>query len=181
MSWPDRDPIRTMLDRVEVRETDDSGTQQLVRALGLAEEEFRRTLRASPHGFSSHAPAGSEGLVLSGGGRRDRAVILGLEHKDHRPRGLAQGEAILYDDQGQVVFVKRDGIRIHSGQDVVRAAQGRLRVVMRSNRYVQLKVKANEDPEDGGDTVMHFTLDIESGTIITSHAAIVGPDPNPQD
>jgi phage baseplate assembly protein V len=181
MSWGDRDSLRTVIDRVTLTETDDSGTQQLVRAKGLADEEFRHALRINPHGFTSHAPAGSEGAVLTGGGRRDRPLILGLEHKDHRPSGLAEGESVLYDAKGQVVFLKRDGIWIHSSQDVVRAAQGRLRVVMRSNKYVQLKVKQNADPDDGGATVMHITIDIEQGEIIMSQAPIIGPDPNPQD
>lgn len=181
MSWYDRDSIRNVVDRVELRETDDGGSQQLVRALGLADEEFRKALRVNPHGFTSHSPRGSEGVVLLGGGRRDRPVILGLEHPDHRRRGLEEGEAVLYDDQEQVVFLKRDGVHIRSRQDVVRVAKENLRVILRDKRWVQLKIVPTDDPEEGAQALMHLTLDLLAGKIIASHAIEIGPDPNPQD
>lgn len=180
MSWADRDPLRGVIDRVALKETDDSGTQQLVRATGLAGEEFRRALRAEPHGFHSHPPVGSEGVVLLGGARRDRPVIIGLEHKDHCPRDLEAGEAVLYDDKGQVVFLKTNRINIHSQRDVIHIALGPLRFVLAENRYAQVKVKEKNDPEDGGNTLMHITLDKETGVTTMSPMPIAGPDPKPE-
>lgn len=180
MSWYDRDQVRAAVDRVSLVGTDDSGTQQLVDVAGLPGETMKRALRVQPHGFSSHAPAGSEGAVVTGGTRRDRPLILGLEHKAHRPSGLAEGEAVLYDAKGQVVFLKQDGIRVHTRENLVHAAQGRMRMVLAEGKYAQLKVKTNDDPENGGATLMHITIDFEQGEIIFSQAAIIGPDPRPE-
>lgn len=96
------------LRRATVLKTDDSGTQQILKKLrGLASEQPQNVYRPQAHGFSSHAPSGSEGLFLSLGGRGDRMLALGFEHKDHRPKNLPEGGTALYDADGKVLkFVK---------------------------------------------------------------------------
>ena len=75
------------LRRGTVQKIDDSGSQQIFRKLrGLKSEAPEDVYRPQSHGFSSHPPEGSEGLLLSLGGRADRMVALGYEHKDHRPK-----------------------------------------------------------------------------------------------
>lgn len=103
---------RIMLSRAELTETFDDGEFQLVHALGHADETFHKIGRNQPFGFSSHAPAGSVGHVLSVGGRRDAAWALGLEHPEHRPRNTAAGESVLYNAHGDVIFVHKKKIKV---------------------------------------------------------------------
>lgn len=112
------------LRRGTVQKTDDSGTQQILKKMtGLKSESFEDVYRPQPHGFSSHAPAGSEGLFLALGGRSDRLVALGFEHKDYRVKDIKEGNAVLYDDKGNVVFMRgADGVS-------VRAKEGKVEVI----------------------------------------------------
>jgi phage gp45-like len=121
------DGVIAGLRRAQLIATDDSGTQQKVNVSGLASEQLTKLVRAMPHGFGSNAPIGSDGILISLGGRSDRALILGLEHKDYRQRNLPVGTAVLYDDKGNIVFVKgANGIAIDAktGNVYVKPAPG---------------------------------------------------------
>lgn len=107
------DGLVGMLRRATVLETDDSGTQQILKKLrGLASERPEDVYRPQPHGFSSHPPKGSEGWFAAMGGRSDRLLALGFEHKDHRPKNLPEGGAALYDMHGKVLKIVKDEIDI---------------------------------------------------------------------
>lgn len=103
---------RIMVSRAELTETFDDGDFQLVHALGHADESFHKIGRNQPFGFSSHAPPGAIGHVLSVGGRRDAAWALGLEHPEHRPRNVPRGESVLYNAHGDVIYVHKKHIKI---------------------------------------------------------------------
>lgn len=108
------------LRRGTVQKTDDSGTQQILKKMtGLRSEAFEDVYRPQPHGFSSHAPAGSEGLFLALGGRSDRLVALGFEHKDKRPKDLPEGGTVLYDADGNVVRIVKDDMQITHAKKIV--------------------------------------------------------------
>lgn len=112
--------IVATLRRATVQKIDDSGTQQFLKNMtGLKSETFEDVYRAQPHGISSHPPAGSEGLYLALGGRSDRLVALGFEHKDKRPKNLPEGGTVLYDADGNVVRVVKDDLQITHSQKIV--------------------------------------------------------------
>lgn len=111
-----RDGLIAALRRGTIVEVNDGGSQQfLKRARGFASEQFEDVYRAQVHGFSSNPPAGSEGLFLSLGGRSDRAVALGFEHEEHRPRNLPPGGAALYDASGKVLKFLPDNTDLDAG------------------------------------------------------------------
>lgn len=104
------------LRRGTVLETDDSGTQQILKKLrGLSSEQFTDVYRAQPHGFSSHAWNKSEGLFLPLGGRADRLIAIGYEHKDKRFTDLKEGETVVYYDKTRFVKVGADNIEVNGG------------------------------------------------------------------
>ena len=108
------------LRRATVLKTDDSGSQQILKKLrGLASEMPEDIYRPQPHGFSSHAPQGSEGLFLALGGRSDRLLALGFEHKDKRPRNLPEGGVALYDADGKLLKIVKDGTEYDAGKKPV--------------------------------------------------------------
>lgn len=112
------DGMSTGLRRMRLLETDDSGTQQLMRFKGLKEEELKKVVRILPHGFTSVPPKDSEGVVYSLGGRSDRAMVLGVEHKDKRPKNTPEGGTIIYDADGNIASIVKQKIRIVHSDEV---------------------------------------------------------------
>src|SRR5579885_722847 len=145
-----RDSLIATLRRSTLLETDDSGSQQMLKRMrGLASEQFSDVYRAQPHGFSSHAPSGSEGLYLALGGRSDRLIGLGFEHKDKRPKNLPEGGTAIYDADGKLLKIVKDNtdwdcggkpITIHNSSDVV-IGTGKRFIRVRDNR-VDLAIKS---------------------------------------
>lgn len=101
--------VFAQLRRGTLEKIDDSGSQQIIKRLrGLASERPEDVYRPQWHGFSSHPPAESEGLFLALGGRSDRIVALGFEHKDKRPKNLQEGGVALYDADGKRIRLEKD-------------------------------------------------------------------------
>lgn len=64
-------------------------------------------------GGTSHEAA--EAIVAFIGGNRSHGVIIAVDDRRHRPKGLKEGESVLYDDQGQKIYLTRDGIVVDGG------------------------------------------------------------------
>lgn len=127
MDWEHDDTVRTIIRRARFIKLDDDGTQQKVELSGLKNEQMKKIVRVQAHGISSHPPKDSEAVIIQLGGRTDRTMVLGGEHKDKRPKNLTEGQAVLYDDKGNVVFAKgADGLAIHAkeGKVYVKPASG---------------------------------------------------------
>lgn len=70
------------------------------------------------YGLTAHPAPGGELLVASLGGNRDHLLVMAANGRRFRIKSLAEGEVTLYDDLGQVVHLKRDGIQIESKSQV---------------------------------------------------------------
>lgn len=118
--------IVAQMRRATVLKTDDSGTQQILKKLtGLKSETFEDIYRPQPHGFTSHAPSGSEGVFLALGGRSDRLLALGFEHKKHRPKDTPEGGVALYDHTGDIIRVFKDNLdAVHAKKINIRIGKG---------------------------------------------------------
>jgi phage gp45-like len=168
-SYPENmDSTLGHLRRATVLQTDDSGTQQILKKLrGLASERPENVYRPQPHGLSSVPPEGAEGLLLSLGGRGDRMLALGFEHKDYRPRNLPAGNATLYDDKGNVIWTKGGGgiaVAAKSGVVEVSSKDNKVFVKPAEGQMVYLG-------GDGTDGVYDFVM-TESGPSINVKARI---------
>lgn len=62
------------------------------------------------YGFTSVPFAGAEGVGLSIGGSTNHMVVLNVDDRRYRMKGLEDGEVAIYDDQGQSVHLTREGI-----------------------------------------------------------------------
>lgn len=119
------DAIRSMLRRARVLKVYDDGTQQKLDLGVLKKERPEKIVRVLPHGFSSNPNAEAEGILLQLGGRSDRSLFFGGEHKDYRQKNLKTGQAVLYDDKGNVVFAKgADGLAVHAKEGKVYVQPG---------------------------------------------------------
>tara|TARA_R110002110_G_scaffold64634_8_gene178591 strand:+ start:2421 stop:2936 length:516 start_codon:yes stop_codon:yes gene_type:complete len=92
---------------------DDKALQTLSLDL-LADESKDGVERFQDYGFTTHPPTGLEALVAFVGGNRSHGIVLAVGDRKFRLRNLASGEVALYDDQGQKVYIRRDGILVES-------------------------------------------------------------------
>lgn len=127
------DAVRTMLRRAKLLELDDAGTQQLLKLSGMKGERLEAVPRIQHFGLSSNPPAGAEGIVAALGGRSDRAVLLGLEHPEKRPKAREAGSTVLYDAAGNVVSIVASELALQHGQKI-RLRVGTMVVAISSSR-----------------------------------------------
>jgi phage gp45-like len=125
MNWLDRtqennDAVIATLRRAGVLKVDDTGEQQLVDLIGLASDKPQKVVRVLPHGFSSNPPLQAEGIFKSLGGRSDRGMFIGGEHPQYRQKNLTSGAAVLYDQNGSVIYANmQNGIQIEAKEGTV--------------------------------------------------------------
>lgn len=146
-SLENNDGVLGTLRRALITAVDDSGDQQLVNLQALAKDFPQKIVRILPHGFSSNPPQNSEGVLKSLGGRSDRGMFIGGEHKQYRQKNLKPGNAVLYDDQGNIVFMQSgNGITVSAkkGQVVVQT-QGQQIVVNPNGANVYLGGDPSKD------------------------------------
>lgn len=93
---------------------DDSTKMQLAQVKLLADEVAPRLERFQEYGFSSAPAAGAEAVVVFPNGVRSHGIIIAVDDRRYRMAGMEGGEVALYDDLGQAVHLKRDGIVLKS-------------------------------------------------------------------
>ena len=98
-----------MLSRGVLRATTDDESIQRMQ-LGLLDEETAdRVERIQTYGLSSVPPPGGDALVAFIQGNRDHGVVLAVNDRGSRPKGLKGGEVCLYNDQAVTVCLTADG------------------------------------------------------------------------
>lgn len=81
----------------------------------MANEPISDIEHFEPYGYTSRAKKGAEAIAVFFDGDRSHGVVLCVADRRYRIKGLEEGEVALYDDQGQSVILKRDGIVINGG------------------------------------------------------------------
>lgn len=115
---PLHDKAAMMVGRAILRLADDSAGSQMVQVDLLADETSGDLEHLQAYGLTSVPLAGADGLFLSVAGSRSNGVVLAVGDRRYRLTGLQKGEVALYDDQGQKVHLKRDGISIETTHKV---------------------------------------------------------------
>ncbi|NNP68968.1 phage baseplate assembly protein V [Acinetobacter sp. Ac_5812] len=92
--------------------SDDSKEVQLVQVQFNNEEIKDDIPRYTEYGFQSYPPDGHNALTLFFGGNKSSGVVVATHHPKSRKRGLKKGEVCISDDQGQEVFLSRNGITL---------------------------------------------------------------------
>lgn len=110
--------VMSMVGRCIIMAVDDSRKIQSVQVEVLADELHDEAERFQHYGFSTHPIPGAEGIIVRIGGTASHGVIIVVDDRRYRLTDLAQGEVALYDDLGQVIHLKRDGILIKSEMKV---------------------------------------------------------------
>ncbi|NQE48213.1 hypothetical protein RC52_05735 [Herbaspirillum rubrisubalbicans] len=107
-----RGKINLMLGRGLVSKVTDTSAIQLIRGKLMDGEDYDQMERVQQYGFTSVPKPGAEFLSTFIGGNRDHSVIVAVDDRRYRLRGLKDGEMAIYDDQGQSVHLTRSGIVI---------------------------------------------------------------------
>ncbi|EMX0849593.1 phage baseplate assembly protein [Pluralibacter gergoviae] len=110
--------LRLVVDRAVVRMVTDSLGRQNLQLQSLADETNDDVERFQNYGFSSHAPVGSEAIVLAVGGRRDGMVAIAVENKGLRPQNAEVGDVCIYHQEGHIIRLKKDGVIEITGKTV---------------------------------------------------------------
>jgi phage baseplate assembly protein V len=101
-----------MVARAILRLVDDARAAQEVQ-IELLEGEIQDAVeRFQNYGLTSAPHPGAEVLVVFAGGLRSHGVVLAVEDRRYRLRGLEAGEVALYDDLGNVVKLGRDALSL---------------------------------------------------------------------
>lgn len=106
--------IELMVGRAVIAAVNDGAQAQALQVELLADEVQDGVERFQGYGFTSHPHPGAEALAVCVGGTRSHMIVVQVEDRRYRLKNLAEGEVALFDDLGQVVHLKRDGIAIES-------------------------------------------------------------------
>jgi phage baseplate assembly protein V len=71
------------------------------------------TPRLAEFGFTSNPPAGADAAMLFVAGDRSNGVVIATGHQLYRLKGLASGDAAIYDSRGQSVWLTPAGIVVN--------------------------------------------------------------------
>lgn len=85
----------------------------LIQADALSGEQLQAAEYMQHYGLTTNPPKGFMFVAVPVGGKTAHSVIIATEHGTYRLKNLAPGETAIYDDQGQKVHIKRDGIEIN--------------------------------------------------------------------
>ncbi len=159
---PLRNRVANMVARVVV-ETVRDGNLQVLQVSGLAEETLAEVEHIQQYGFTSHPFAGAEGAAVFVMGDRSHGLVIAVDDRRYRLKGLAEGEVALYDDLGQKVVLERTRIRIETTQDVSINVGGDAEIVAGGD--VKLDAGGNVDIDAAGN------VDIDADGDATINAA----------
>nr|WP_308005887.1 phage baseplate assembly protein V [Xanthomonas albilineans] len=92
----------------------------------LAGESKADVEHFEPYGLTSHPQPGAECIALFLDGDRSHGVVMCVADRRYRVKSLESGEVILHDDQGQSVYLMRNGIKLtdKAGSTVVLKGDG---------------------------------------------------------
>jgi phage baseplate assembly protein V len=114
--------IDMMLSRGVLRATTDSEGVQTMQMTGLEGEVIDDVERFQSYGVSSVPPPGGDALIGFVSGNRDHGVVLAVNDRTSRPKGIGPGEVVLYNDQNVLLLLDKDGdLRIRARRIVIEA------------------------------------------------------------
>ena len=104
--------LKNLLGSGKANVTADDGPFQTLQVQFNQMETKDNLPRMTEYGFTSHPPDNHTALVLSFGGNKTTGVVIATHHSESRRKELAKGEVCISDDQGQEVYISRDGITL---------------------------------------------------------------------
>lgn len=113
--------VRQMVSRGVVLLVNDATKMQEMQLKVMADDTMDGVERFQNYGFTSVPHAGSEPITLTVNGDKSHTVVIAVDDRRYRLKGLENGEVALYDDQGQKIVLKRDQILVEAPKVVVQS------------------------------------------------------------
>lgn len=152
--------IRLVIGRGVVRLVNDAGGLQRVQ-VELYRGELRELDRVQDYGMTSVPLPGAEVVTGSVGGSRNHSVVICIDDRRYRLKGLKPGEVALYTDEGDTIHFKRGRIiEINAGAEVI---------VNTAHATVNAPATINGDTVINGLTTINGGLQV-NGTITSTQA-----------
>lgn len=114
------DRVRGMISRAVVSLVNDSFKMQALQVTLMAGQTPDEVEHFQHYGYTSVPHAGAEGIALAIGGSTGHTVVINVDDRRYRVKGLRAGEVALYDDLGHMVHLTRDGIVIDGAGQLVK-------------------------------------------------------------
>lgn len=106
---PVQNRIMMAIARGVIESVNDSGGIQTIKSSFLAGENRDGVERFQNFGFTSNPPANSECVAVFVGGNREHGLIVALDDRASRLKGLAPGESAQYNASGDKWHLKANG------------------------------------------------------------------------
>jgi phage baseplate assembly protein V len=107
--------VQSVIGRGRVLALNDAGPVQMVQVKLNAMELRDNTPRLAEFGFTSGLPLNADVILAFIGGDRSNGAVVASGHQPSRPKNLAAGECMLYDEWGkQVYLTQNNGIVINA-------------------------------------------------------------------
>jgi phage baseplate assembly protein V len=131
--------------------------------------------RFQQYGLTGVPLPGAEGIALSVGASTDHTVVICVDDRRYRLKGLAAGEVALYDDLGHKVYLTRNGIVIDGAGHLVKMQNlSKLRVEAGIDATGEIK-----DLCDGAGKTMSSMRTAHNGHNHTENNVLGGPTGGP--
>lgn len=168
--------LRLVVSRAVVTLVNDAAKMQALQVQLQPDVVRDRVEHFQNYGFTSVPLKGSEGLALAVGASTAHTVVINVDDRRYRLKGLQSGEVALYDDIGHRVHLTRDGIVIDGKAHPVKLVNlTKLRVEADIEATGQIK-----DLCDGAGTTMAHIREVHDGhTHNTSSPGSPTAVPNP--
>ena len=99
--------IMLIIGRAVIKAVNDDSKMQALQ-ISLLNGELRDGVeRVQNYGFTSHPHNGAEGVCLFVGGDRSHGLVIAVDDRRYRLKGLKQGEVAIYSDEGDSIVLKR--------------------------------------------------------------------------
>lgn len=115
-------PLRRAMQNIALRavvQMVNSATKMQTVQVSLRDGELKDVLEhIEPYGYTSNPHSGAEAVTLFFNGDRSHGIAIVVGDRRYRLKNLESGEVALHDDQDQVVYLTRDGIKITTPKDI---------------------------------------------------------------
>lgn len=120
MLRPIRRKLATMVSRAVLVMINDDTTLQELQTMILGDELLDSLERFQQYGFTSVPHPGAEAIVLSVGGQRSHTVVINVDDRRYRLKGMKGGEVALYTDEGDYIHFKRGRVvKLRAGTETI--------------------------------------------------------------
>jgi phage baseplate assembly protein V len=106
---PIRNRVMMLIARGVVESLKDDTGLQTIKLKLLAGENRDGIERFQNYGFTSVPLPDSEAVVIFQGGNREAGLVIAIDDRNYRLKGLDEGEVAIYTDEGDKIHIKRGG------------------------------------------------------------------------